>query len=194
VIEGAAFTGEKTDVIFKGNRGVYEFLLNHLDFTSQLARVLDLSDYIIEQTGEGTYEATTPQGGWAHLHVVYADDNKRVVLAQGRYGRAVVVLQYTSFDHGGDSYVINDLYGYVRADNPILNLLLALFGGVLDQRVARIFTSVAELSERAYKAPRAFSNELDAYTDLSPDHRLEFSKILEQVSRHEVETRPFLPI
>jgi hypothetical protein len=194
VIEGAAFTGEKTDVIFKGHRVVYEYLLNHLDFASRLARVLDLSDYIIAQNGDGTYEATTPKGGWAHLHVVYAEGNKRVVLAQGRYGRAVVVLEYASFNRGGDSYLVNDLYGYVRADNPILNLLLALFRGALDARVTKIFTSVAEMSERAYKAPVAFSQELDAYADLPPDRRLEFAKILEQASRHEVEIQPFLPI
>lgn len=194
VIEGAAVTREKTDVTFKGHRVVYEYLLDHLDFASQLARILDLSDYVIEQTGKGTYEATTPTGGRAHLHVVYADGNTRVVLAQGRYGRAVVVLEYASFNRGGDSYMVNDLYGYVRADNPILNLLLALFGGVLDHRVAKVFTSVAEMSERAYKAPAAFSQELDAYTELPLDHRLEFAKILEQVSRHAVEIQPFLPI
>lgn len=184
VIEEAAFTREKIDVTFKGHRVVYEYLLDHLDFASQVARILDLSDYVIEQTGDGIYEATTPKGGWAHLRMVYADDNKRVVLAHGRYGRAVVVLEYASFNRGGDSYMVNDFYGYVRADNPILNLLLALFGGVLDHRVATILISVAEMSERAYKAPVAFSQELDGYTELPPDHRLEFAKILEQVSRH----------
>jgi hypothetical protein len=49
------------------------------------------------------------------------------------------------------------------------------------------------MSERAYKAPVAFSQELDAHTELPPDHRLEFAKILEQVSRH-AEIQPFLPI
>lgn len=194
VIEGAAFTGERKDIVFKGHRMVYEYLLNHLDFTSQLARILDLSDYVIEQTGDDTYEATTPKGGWAHLQVVYADGNKRVVLAQGRYGRAVVVLQYASFNRDGDSYMVNDLYGYVRADNPILNLLLALFGGVLDHRVAEILTSVAELSERAYRTPASFSQELARHTELNPDYRLEFANILERVPRHEVNTQPFLPI
>ena len=194
VIDGAAFTGERKDIVFKGHRAVYEYLLNHLDFTSQLGRVLDLSDYVIEQTGDNAYKAKTPKGGWAHLEVVYADGNKRVVLARGRYGRAVVVLQYTSFNRDGDSYMVNDLYGYVRADNPILNLLLALFGGVLDDRVAEILTSVAELSERAYRTPASFSQELDGHTDLNPDYRLEFAKILERVARHEVNTQPFLPI
>jgi hypothetical protein len=193
VIEGAAFEGEKKDVVFKGHRVVFEYLLNHLDFTSQLARILKLSDYAIEQTGEGTYEATTPKGGWAHLQVVYADGNKRVVLAQGRYGRAVVVLQYASFDRGGDSYMVNDLYGYVRADNPILNFLLALFGGVLDHRVARIFASVAELSERAYEAPTSFSQELFTHEELPPGQVLEFAKILERVPGHDVKTRALLP-
>lgn len=185
VIDGATFAGEKRDVVFKGHRVVYEFLLDHLDFTSQIARVLDLSDYVIEQTAEGTYEATTPRGGWALLHVVYTDDQKRVVLAQGRYGRAVVVLQYTAFEHRGESYVINDLYGYVRADHPIFDLLLSFMGGIFEYRVAQIFTNVAELSERAYEAPASFSQELSTHGELRPSHLREFAKILKRLPSQE---------
>jgi hypothetical protein len=136
-----------------------EDLLNHLDFASQLGRIMDLTDYVIEQTGEGTYEATTPKGGWARLQVVYADDEKRVVLAQGKYGRAVVVLKYASFDLEGESYIEYDLYGYVRADNPIFSFLLALFGGIVDHRIEHVLTCVAELNERIYEAPGAFQQE-----------------------------------
>ncbi|MFQ5881825.1 MAG: hypothetical protein ACE5I9_05065 [Candidatus Methylomirabilales bacterium] len=192
VMEGAAFVGEKKAVVFRGHRVVYEYLLNHLDFTSQVARVLGLSDYVIEQTGEGAYEATTPRGGWAHLLVVYADGERVVVLAQGRYGRAVVVLEYASFDRGGESYMVNNLYGYVRADNPILNFLLTLFGGILDHRVAQVFTSVAELSERAYEAPASLRQELLSHTELPPHHLLEFAKILQRLSHREAKT-PSLP-
>jgi len=60
VIEGASYVDEKKGAVFRGHREVYEYLLNHLDFASQLGRILDLTDYVIEQTGEGVYEATTP--------------------------------------------------------------------------------------------------------------------------------------
>lgn len=185
VMEGAAFVGEKKGVAFKGHPLVFEYLLNHLDFTSQVARALDLSDYAIVQTGTESYEATTPKGGWARLRVVYADGDKRVVLAQGRYGRAVVVLRYASFDRGGEWYMVNDLYGYVRADNPLLNVLLGLFSWTLQGRVERVFSSVAKLSERAYESPTALFEELFAHPELPPDHILEFVEIVNRVSRHE---------
>lgn len=193
VIEGAAFVGEKKGVVFRGHRVVYEYLLNHLDFTSKVARVLDLSDYVIEQTGEGIYEATTPRGGWAHLRVVYADGERVVVLARGKYGRAVIVLQYASFDRGGESYMVNNLYGYVRADNPILNFLLTLFGGILYHRVAQVFTSVAELNERAYQEPTSLYQELLSHAELPPNHLLEFAKILRRLNRHEAKALPLPP-
>lgn len=181
VVEGASYVDEKKGAVFRGHREVYEYLLNHLDFASQLGRIMDLTDYVIEQTGEGTYEATTPKGGWARLQVVYADDEKRVVLAQGKYGRAVVVLRYDSFDLEGESYIEYDLYGYVRADNPILNLLLGLFGGIVNHRIDRVLTIVADLNERIYEAPGAFQQELLTQTELPPGHLSEFTRILHQL-------------
>lgn len=191
VIQGAAFVGEMKGLVFRGHPVVYEYLLNHLDFTSQLARALDLSDYVIEQTGPGVYKATTPRGGWARLKVVYADADKRAVFAQGRYGRAVIVLQYASFDHGGESYMVNNLYGYVRADNPILNFLLTLFGGILDQRVTQVFRSLATLSERVYIDPASFHQELLGHGELPADHLREFSRILNRLSPHETKALSF---
>ncbi len=63
MIEGASYVDENKGAVFRGHREVYEYLLNHLDFASQLGRILDLTDYVIEQTGEGVYKATTPKGG-----------------------------------------------------------------------------------------------------------------------------------
>lgn len=185
VIEGAAFVGEKRGVAFRGHRMVFEYLLNHLDFASELARALDLSDFVIEQKEAGSYEATTPRGGWALLKVVYADREKRVVLARGKYGRAVAVLDYASFHDGGESYMVNDLYGYVRADNPILNVLLSLFGGTLNDRVEQVFMSVAELSERAYEAPASFTENLFAHPEIQPGHLLRFVQIVREASLQE---------
>lgn len=181
VVEGAGFVAEKRDLVFKGHPKVYEYLLNHLDFTSQLGRALDLSDFVIKQTGTGTYKATTPRGGWAHLKVVYADREKRVVFAQGKYARAVVVLQYASFDRGGESYMENNLYGYVRADNPVLSLLLIPFGGLLNHRVTEVFTSVTKLSERVYEAPASVYREILTHSELSSENVLEFAAILERL-------------
>lgn len=178
VVQGASYVDEKKGALFRGHREVYEYLLNHLDFASQLGRFLDLTDYVIEETGKGTYKATTPKGAWAQLQIVYADDEKRVVLAEGKYGRAVVVLQYASFDREGESYIIYDLYGYVLADNPILNLLLGLFGGIVNHRVERLLASVAELNERIYEAPGTFRQNLLAQGEIPPDHLSEFVRIL----------------
>lgn len=182
VLEKASYTDEKRGLVIKGYREVYEYLLNHLDFASQLGRALNLTDYVIEETAAGAYEATTPKGAWAHLHVVYADDDTRVVLAEAKHGRAVVVLQYATFDRGGDSYIAYDLYGYVRADNPILRVLLGLLGGiVVNRRIEHVLDSVAELNERIYSAPGLFYQELLARHELSPDHRSELLRILTQL-------------
>jgi hypothetical protein len=180
VVEGAAFIGEKREVIFKGRREVYEYLLNHLDFASQLARALDLSNYVIERTGTDAYVVTTPKGGWAHLQVVYVDSEKQVVLAKGKYGRAVVILQYASFERGGESYMANNLYGYVRADSPLLNFLMTSFGGMLDQRVAEVFGSVARLSERVYEDPASVYQELLAHPELPRDHLRQFAELIKR--------------
>lgn len=182
VLGSASYVDEKKGLVIKGHREVYEYLLNHLDFASQLGRALNLTDYVIEETAAGSYKATTPNGAWARLQVVYADEEKRVVLAEAKYGRAVVVLQYASFNRGGDSYIAYDLYGYVRADNPILNVLLGFLGGiVVNRRIEHVLDSVAELNERIYRAPGIFHQELLAQGELSPDHRSELAKILTQL-------------
>lgn len=178
VVQGASYVDTKQGAVFRGHLEVYEYLLNHLDFASQLGRVLDLTDYVIEETGAGTYKATTPNGAWARLQVVYADAEKRVVLAEGKYGRAVVILKYASFDRQGESFIIYDLYGYVRADNPILNLLLGLFGGIVNRRVEDLLASIAELNERIYEAPGTIQRDLLAQSEIAPRHLSEFGRIL----------------
>jgi hypothetical protein len=184
VVDHAVFERTVRGLTFRSREAVFLYLLNHADFAAAVARALGLAQYRVVQRSPNTYWGDDARGAKGTLEVMYADPHKRVIHAQGTYdakwlptihGRIVLVLD---FEHrtapDGQSYVTNDLTGYLRVDNPFLDVLARLIGpivvGAVDRKVVRSFGVAAKVSERAYDDPEGLLRVLQGTPDLDRDH------------------------
>jgi hypothetical protein len=179
---------ELKGVKFRSRKEVYEYFLNHPDFAAAVAGAFGLSDYHIvkeanfSQASGGPYWGTDGRGATGHFRVVYADKKKRVFILDGTIdkkwlpsvsAKAVVVL---SFEHKADadgSYVENDIYGYIKMDNPFVAQLAKLFhpiiGAMASEKIRHVLSVGATISEEAYRDPAGFLKKLEANPALSQE-------------------------
>jgi hypothetical protein len=169
---------------FRSHEPVFHYFLDHPDFAAAVARALQVARYRVEQRPGGAYWGDDARGTKGIFEVVYTDPHKRVLHAQGTHDtkwlptiRARIVL-ILDFEHregdDGRSHVINDLTGYLRVDNPFLDVLARLVGpivgGAVDRKVARSFGIAAKVSERAYDDPGGFLQALRKAPDVDRRH------------------------
>lgn len=184
VIDYAAFQRAVQGLTFRSHEPVFLYFLDHPDFAAAAARALKVAQYRVEQRSGDTYWGDDARGAKGIFEVVYADPHKRVVYAQGTYetgwlptiyARIVLVLD---FEHhsgpDGQSLVTTDLKGYLRVDNPFLNVLARLVGPIVgsavDRKVARTFGIAAKVSEQVYSDPQGFLRTLRQAPDIDPRH------------------------
>ena len=190
VVEHASLYREVKGVPFKSRKEVYEYFLDHPDFGASVARALGLAKYRVIKEGDGRYFMDDARGAKGHFQVLYTDPKKRVFFAQGTYekklvpkivGRMVIVLEFEHrLDGEGQSYVENRLYGYLRVDNPLLDLLIKVIrpfvGGTLDRKTTRTFRVVQEVSAQAYSDFAAFYRRLEESPEIPKDQLRDFRR------------------
>ena len=194
VMDHAVFQRAVQGVTFRSHEPPFLYFLDHPDFAAAAARALGVARYRVEPRSGGTYWGDDGRGAKGIFEVVYADRGKRVVHAQGTYDkrwlptiRARIVL-ILDFEHrtgsDGESYVTNDVKGYLRVDNPFLDVLARLVGpivvGAVDRKVARSFGMAAKISEHAYSDPEGFLGALRKAPDLDPQHLEALAALLRQ--------------
>ncbi len=202
VIDHAVFQRAVQGLTFRSHESVFLYFLEHPDFAAAVARTLKVAQYRVEQRPGGTYWGDDARGAKGIFEVVYADAHKRVVYAQGTYdtrwlptihARLVLILD---FEHrngaDGQSRVTSDLTGYLRVDNPFLEVLARLVGpivgGAVDRKVTRTFGIAARVSERAYDDPMGFLQALRQAPDVDPRHLAELSARMGQADRSHQES------
>jgi hypothetical protein len=195
VTDHAVFEHTVRGLTFRSHEPVYLYFLDHPDFAAAVARALGVAHYQVAARPDGTYWGDDARGAQGIIEVVYADPHKRVVLAQGTYdtkwlptirARVVMILE---FEHhpgaDGQTYVTNDVTGYLRVDNRFLDVLARLVGpivvGAVDRKVARTCGVAAKVSERAYDDPQGFLAELRKAPDVDPQRLAELAALLGQV-------------
>ena len=101
------------------------------------------------------------------------------------HARIVVILDFahrTAPD--GESYVTNDVKGYLRVDNPFLDLLARLVGpivvGAVDRKVARSVGIAAKVSEHAYGDLDGFLGALWTAPEVDQQHLAALAERLRQ--------------
>ncbi len=170
VIDAAAFHRTVRGLTFRSHEPVFRYLVDHPDFAAAAARALGVAKYRLERRPDGTYWGDDARGAKGTVEVVYADPHKRVIRAQGTYegkwlptihARIVLVLDFAHHtDPDGQTRVTNDLTGYLRVDNALVDVLARLVGPIVgsavDRKVARTFSVAGKVSERAYDDPAGF--------------------------------------
>lgn len=191
VVLGATVSTHVNGQSFVARRQVLEFLLDHPEFTTQLARALDLGSYRVWRE---------PDGLWIHdgggvvgrFRVVYAAGSRRVVHVRGRYdgrfvptihGEVVVDFEYALQPAAnGKSVITPAVSGFVKIDNAVVNALARLFHGVATRRAeetaSRIVRDFARATQMIEEQPARVHAEVGRHPETSRRDLEEFRRLL----------------
>lgn len=151
---------------FPARRDVFEYLLNHLAFTTQVTQTLRFARLRIWQTPEGL----ALDEGWGttgRLWVVYAANGTRVIYTRGQHdmallpsirGEMLLIIDYHYVPEAqGRELVKTAVAGFVKLDSRILSGVLKI-GSAIAQRKAdlearRIVKLLAKVSRAVEDDP-----------------------------------------
>jgi len=185
VLARSAFAQRVSGIRFPSREAVYVFLLDHPDFAASVARALRVGEYRVTPFEDG-YRGDDNRGATGTIHVLYADDHRRLYYLAGRYdrrhvptieGQLLILLEYHhEVTETGGTVVEQTLTGHVRIDTPILGGLadvLAVLSRPLIERAAerkvrRFFGTVARVSRWAYEEPEQLLAALDGNPEVEP--------------------------
>lgn len=184
VVTGAAASREVREISFRSRKPVFEFLLDHLDFAADVARILRQGKYRVRRAGDA-YEADDGHGTSGTLKPVFADGGRRVFYLAGRYDaplvptlavRGVLLLDAEHLEGpDGVTYCALTVAGHVRFDSPVADTLARVARSYseaqLDRQLRRFFRHVAIVSRRAHDDPESLAEELSQRPEL-PAHRV----------------------
>jgi hypothetical protein len=196
VLAGSIFAQRVDGIRFRSREAVYRFLLDHPDFAATVARVLRLGEYRVTPREDG-YWGDDNRGAKGMMHVLFADDSRRLYYLEGRYERPLVptiqgrILVLLEFHHEpselGGTEVIQGLTGHVRIDTALVGAAAHLLGilsrslveRAVERKVQRFFGTVARVSRWAHDEPDQLMAALEGHPDVPADGTLaEFRAIL----------------
>lgn len=164
---------------------IYRLLVDHPDITAAASRHLGLTNYRVQALGPDRFAAEDGEGAKGTYRVLLKDDHRRIILGQGSYeGRILRVsgasLTLLSFElragTDGAPEVAQQVEAFVRIDNQVAaffaRLLLPLFSGYADRKLAETFNVTAEVSEWAARNPGAFCAWLRSSDGLPGSHEV----------------------
>src|SRR5919108_3028086 len=144
---------------------LYTAFVDMPDVTAAAARHLKLADYRVKRLDDNTYEADDRAGAHGRYRVLVRTPNRRVILSWGRHtgrflgsigGSALTVLDLTEANGGVDQ----QLTAYVLIDNAVAahlaRVLIPVFGGLADRKLAEGFAVTAQGAEWAVDRPSEF--------------------------------------
>lgn len=191
VVDRAAVSREVSDISFRSRKAVFDFLIAHLDFAADVARILRQGKYRVRRAGDG-YEADDGHGARGTLRPVVAEGDRHVFYLAGSYDVPLLpalevrgVLQVDA-EHAegldGVTYCSLHLAGHVRFDSRLATTLAAVArrysSDQLGRQLQRFFRHVAVVSRRAYDDPEGLVDDLARQPDLSAERVAEFREVL----------------
>jgi hypothetical protein len=139
------------------------------DVTAAAARFLEVAKYEVRVLGDDLYEADDHNGARGRYRVLVREPTRRVILSWGEHrgrvlgtirGDALTVLDFAP----ANDRIEPRLRAYVLIENAIAarlaRLLVAVFGGVADRKLAEGFAVTAKVAEWAAREPGPFCDWL----------------------------------
>jgi hypothetical protein len=192
VVDRAAVSRQVNDIAFRSRKPVFDFLIAHLDFASDVARALRQGKYRVRRAGDDAYEAEDGYGARGILRTVVAEGDRRVFYLAGSYDAPLLPalevrgVVHVDADHvdGVDGVTYCELHvaGHLRFDSRLASTLVTVarqYGEAqLGRGLHRFFRHVAVISRRAYDDPEGLADELSSRPDLAPERVAQFREIL----------------
>jgi hypothetical protein len=170
---------------------VFEYLLDHPEFATHVARTLRLAKFRIRSTPQGLV-LDDGRGLTGHFRVVYAANGTRLFHANGEYnkallptiqGQALTVIEYdTSPAPRGRVLVKPAVSGFVRLDNRVIafgfRALQAAAQRKADLEAHRLMKKFARVSRALDESPEAVLEQLRQQPGVPPRELEEFGRLL----------------
>ncbi len=170
---------------------VFEYLLDHPEFATHVARALQLARFKIWRTPQGLV-LDDGRGLTGHFRVVYAANGTRLFHADGEYnsvllptihGQALTMIQYrTSPAPRGRALVQPAVAGFVRLDNRVLawgfRALRAAAQRKADLEARRLMKKFARVSRALDESPESVLERLRQQPGVPPRELEEFGRLL----------------
>lgn len=170
---------------------MFEYLLDHPDFASQVTRALGLARYRIWQEGDELWL----DDGWGTrgtFTVVHAARGLRAYYARGAFqqkylpemrGEAAAVLEYDfQAGAGGRTLVTSRATGYLQVDNQFLRMLGRVAAPFVqakaDKEAAKLLRVFARASQAIEERPAEVYQKLSERPDVPPRDLAEFRALL----------------
>lgn len=191
VVSQALVFRQVDGIAFRSRKEVYDYLIQHMDFAADVARMLRVGKYRMRRTPTG-FEADDGHGAHGFLRPLYDDGERRVFYLQGRYdppvlpsiaGRLVLVLD-TSYTQApdGENYAEMRVAGYLRLDSVLAEVIATVAQSfteeMVQKKVKRFFRDVARVSRRAYDDPDGLIEELARHPQFEAERVAEFRQVL----------------
>lgn len=191
VVADAFAAREVRDITFRSRPEVFDFLLDHPDFASEVGLALRRGKYRVWRVGDA-YESDDGAGARGRMWQVLREGGRRVFYIEGRYegvmlptftGRMVVMLD-TDYIEGPDglTYCEARFASFVKFDTFMTGFLVRAAQGLSQVRVERqvrnFFKHVAAVNRRAYDDPEGLADELEGRPGVSPALMTRFREVL----------------
>lgn len=169
---------------------MYRLFVDHPDVTAAASRRLGLTKYQVRALGPDRFAAEDGEGAKGAYRVLLKDERRRIILSRGSYegsllhvsGASLTILSFEPrTGEGGTPEVTQRVETFVRIENQVaaffVRLLLPLFSGYADRKLAETFNVTAQVSEWAARNEEAFCAWLGNSDDLSAS-REAFASVL----------------
>lgn len=158
----------------------YRLFVDHPDVTAAASRRLGLAKYQVRALGPDRFAADDGEGAKGTYQVLLKDARRRIILSRGSYegtilhvsGASLTILSFEPRIGAGETpEVTQRVETFVRIENQVAaffaRLLLPLFSGYADRKLAETFNVTAQVSEWAAQNEGAFCAWLANSDDLS---------------------------
>lgn len=176
---------------FVARRAVFEYLLDHPVFTTQLIQALRIARLRIWQTPEGL----NIDEGWGttgRLWVVYAADGTRVIYTRGQHDKALLptihgelllILDYHYAPEAqGRDLVTTNVAGYLKLDSRFLSGVLKIGSSIAQKKADKEARGIVKLYAKVSRAleedPAGVFAKLRERPDVPPAQLEEFRALL----------------
>jgi hypothetical protein len=189
--EAAAVSARVDTEPFLTRREIFDYLLDHPDFASHVARALRLGRYKIWKTPEGMY-LDDGWGATGHFAVIHTAARQRVMYARGAYrqaimpainGEAVVMIEYAATPTGdGRDRVRATVSGFVKLDSATLTMAMKVAAPIAqkkaDLEARRLMRTFARVSRLIEDNPTDVYERLRQRPDVPARELEEFGRLL----------------